>query len=111
MIMLDRIQELARKRNKNLKEVSRELGFSENYLYTLKTQAPSSDKLIKLANYFDVSTDYLLGRTDNKNLLDDSKKQKPEIQSLARKMDAFSQSDLEAVEDFLDFIMHKNKNK
>lgn len=52
MIMLDRIQELARKRNKNLKEISLELGFSKNYLYSLKTQAPSSDKLIKLAKLF-----------------------------------------------------------
>ncbi len=111
MTILERIQELARKKDKNLKEISLELGFSKNYLYSLKTQAPSSDKLAKIADYFKVSTDYLLGRTDNKNLLDDSKKQKPEIQSLARKMDDFSQSDLEAVEDFLDFIMHKNKNK
>lgn len=99
MTILERIQELARKRIKFKRNIFG-TWFSKNYLYSLKTQAPSSDKLAKIADYFKVSTDYLLGRTDNKNLLDDSKKQKPEIQSLARKMDDFSQSDLEAVEDF-----------
>ncbi|MFJ6974277.1 MAG: helix-turn-helix domain-containing protein [Ligilactobacillus ruminis] len=62
MTILERIQELARKKDKNLKEISLELGFSKNYLYSLKTQAPSSDKLAKIADYFKVSTDYLLGR-------------------------------------------------
>ena len=28
-------------------------------------QLPSAESLVKLADYFDVSTDYLLGRTDN----------------------------------------------
>ena len=64
MTILERIQELAQKKDKNLKEISLELGFSKNYLYSLKKQAPSSDKLSKLADYFGVSTDYLLGRTE-----------------------------------------------
>lgn len=33
--------------------------------YELGTIMPSYPVLIKLADYFDVSTDYLLGRTDN----------------------------------------------
>ncbi|MHC5523351.1 helix-turn-helix domain-containing protein [Ligilactobacillus saerimneri] len=64
MTTLDRIKELAKKRDKSLKEISLELGFSKNYLYTLKDQTPSTDKITKLADYFHVSTDYLLGRDD-----------------------------------------------
>nr|DAP37848.1 MAG TPA: repressor protein [Caudoviricetes sp.] len=111
MNVYERVQELSKKQGISVRELGDKLGIGPTTLYKWKTQIPKSDILVKVANYFDVSTDYLLGRTDNKNLLDDSKKQKPEIQSLARKMDDFSQSDLEAVEDFLDFIMHKNKNK
>ncbi|EOI00718.1 hypothetical protein UAY_01821 [Enterococcus moraviensis ATCC BAA-383] len=68
MTTFERIQELAHKRDKNLKEVSLELGYSKNYLYTLKTKEPAADKLRKIADYFNVSTDYLLGRTDNPNI-------------------------------------------
>ena len=84
MTILERIQELARKNDKNLKEISLELGFSKNYLYSLKTQAPSSDKLAKIADYFKVSTDYLLGRTDDKTSL--SPKEMTDIGQLADRM-------------------------
>ena len=84
MTILERIQELARKKDKNLKEISLELGFSKNYLYSLKTQAPSSDKLAKIADYFKVSTDYLLGRTDDKTSL--SPKEMTDIGQLADRM-------------------------
>lgn len=84
MTILERIQELARKKDKNLKEISLELGFSKNYLYSLKTQAPSSDKLSKIADYFKVSTDYLLGRTDDKTSL--SPKEMTDIGQLADRM-------------------------
>ena len=65
MTLFERIQELAKKRDKTLKDVSLELGYSKNYLYTLQKQVPNADKLNSIADYFHVSTDYLLGRTDN----------------------------------------------
>lgn len=68
MTTFERVQELAKKRDKNLKELSLELGYSKNYLYTLKTKEPSADKLKSIADYFNVSTDYLLGRTNDPNL-------------------------------------------
>ena len=35
--------------------------------YEYGNRKPNYDAIIKLADYFDVSTDYLLGRTDNPN--------------------------------------------
>lgn len=64
-MLFERVKELAMKRDKNVKEVALELGFSENYFYSWKKGMPKADMLEKVANYFDVSTDYLLGRTDN----------------------------------------------
>ena len=64
MTIFERIQELAKKKDKNLKEISLELGYSKNYLYTLKTKEPAADKLRVLADYFNVSVDYLLGREE-----------------------------------------------
>ena len=62
---LKKIKELAQKRGISLQKVAEDLGYSINYLYTLKEKTPKSDRLQEIADYFTVSTDYLLGRTDN----------------------------------------------
>lgn len=68
MSTFERIKDLSKKRNKNLKQVAEELGFGENYFYSLNSgKSPTAEKLKKIAEYFDVSVDYLLGLTDNPN--------------------------------------------
>lgn len=62
MTLFDRIKYLSKQRDKSLQEVAIELGFSENVFYYWKKASPSTDKLQKVADYFGVSTDYLLGR-------------------------------------------------
>ena len=37
-------------------------------MYGLKGNQPSAERLQQIADYFNVSTDYLLGRTDNPNI-------------------------------------------
>lgn len=68
MTLFERVKELSKKRDTNLKSVAIELGFGESYLYKWKNQTPSAENLQKVADYFHVSTDYLLGRTDNMNV-------------------------------------------
>lgn len=65
---LEKIKELALKQGISLQKVAEDLGYSINYLYTLKEKTPKSDRLQEIADYFNVSTDYLLGRTDNPNI-------------------------------------------
>ena len=62
---LEKIKELAQKQGISLQKVAEDLGYSINYLYTLKEKTPKSDRLQEIADYFNVSADYLLGRTDN----------------------------------------------
>lgn len=71
-MLFERVKELSNSQGKNLKTVAIELGFGENYLYTLKRQTPSAENIEKIADYFHVSTDYLLGRTDTKAVADDT---------------------------------------
>ncbi|QBX26344.1 Cro/CI family transcriptional regulator [Streptococcus phage Javan318] len=61
----EKVRELARKKGLSLNQVEEKLGYSKNTLYSLKRQKVSSDRLQEIADYFNVSTDYLLGRTDN----------------------------------------------
>lgn len=66
MTVLDTIKELSERRGKTLRQVTDDLNFSENYLYSLKTKTPNGANLEKLADYFNVSVDYLLGRAEAK---------------------------------------------
>ena len=68
---LEKIKELAQKQGISLQKVAEHLGYSINYLYTLKEKTPKSDRLQEIADYFNVSTDYLLGRTDNPSIAKD----------------------------------------
>ena len=70
---LEKIKELAQKQGISLQKVAEDLGYSINYLYTLKEKTPKSDRLQEIADYFNVSTDYLLGRTDNPAIARDPK--------------------------------------
>lgn len=79
MTTFEMIQELSKKRGKNIKEVALEIGFSENAFYKWKTSSPSAENLQRVADYFNVSTDYLLGRTEKKNYYDLTEKDEKDI--------------------------------
>ncbi len=66
MTVYDRIKELADNRRKTISEIENDIGFSDNYIYSLKRKKPTSANLEKLADYFNVSVDYLLGREEAK---------------------------------------------
>jgi len=86
IMLFERVKELAEERGENIKTVASKLGFSENAFYKWKTQKPGSDKIEKLADYFDVSVDYLLGRTDKKRYYDLTEKDEKHIQNELQKM-------------------------
>lgn len=61
----DRIKELAKKQGLSINLLEEKLGYSRNTIYNLKNSKPSTERISEIADYFNVSTDYLLGRTDN----------------------------------------------
>ena len=64
MSMYDRVAALARKKGVTVAQVERDLGFSPASLRKMHTNRPTSEKVVALAKYFGVSTDYLYGNTD-----------------------------------------------
>ena len=70
----EKVRELAKKQGLSLNQVEEKLGYSKNTLYSLKRQKVSSERLQEIADYFNVSTDYLLGRTDNPAIAGDKAK-------------------------------------
>lgn len=63
----DKLQKLRKNKGLTQKNISIALGISERAYqgYELKDSAPSLKMLIKLADYFNVSIDYLLDRSDD----------------------------------------------
>lgn len=70
----ERIKELAKSRGITLGYLEEKLNLSRNSIYTIKNKKPSAERLQMIAEYFNVSTDYLLGRTDNPRVASDSAK-------------------------------------
>lgn len=70
MTTFERMKNLCKDRKISINDLENSLGYSKNTLYRLKTQTPGADKLEVIADYFDVSVDYLLGRTDEKRNFD-----------------------------------------
>ncbi|MGN1395461.1 MAG: helix-turn-helix domain-containing protein [Lactococcus garvieae] len=56
------LQKLAKDKGVSFKQIEKELNYPTNTLYNYKTKDPTGQRLIELADYFDVSTDYLLGK-------------------------------------------------
>ncbi|MGJ8731383.1 helix-turn-helix domain-containing protein [Listeria aquatica] len=68
MDIYERIKQLADKDGITIKELEAELGFVKNSLYKWKKASPSIDRVEKVASYFNVSVDFLLGRIDEVEL-------------------------------------------
>ncbi len=68
-----RLKELRKAHNKTLKDVAEAFNTSPQVIsrYELEQTEPDFATLNKLADYFDVSIDYLLGRTDSPTLMPD----------------------------------------
>ncbi|MCK1988450.1 helix-turn-helix transcriptional regulator [Lysinibacillus fusiformis] len=61
-------------------EVERNIGISNGQIRRWNTSTPGTDKLEMVADYFDVSVDYLLGRTDKKRYYDLTEKDERDIE-------------------------------
>lgn len=64
MTTFEIIKKLAKQHDKSLQQVAEDLNFSKNLFYRWKTSDPKAKDLSKVADYFGVTTDYLLGRTE-----------------------------------------------
>ena len=64
----DRLCEMRKERKQSRKEVSEALGIAERSYqrYENAEREPTASVLVKMADYYGVTTDYLLGRTDRR---------------------------------------------
>lgn len=60
-MVYEKIQSLCKEQGISIPKLEDKLGFGGGTISRWKTSSPGSDKLVKVALYFHVSTDYLLG--------------------------------------------------
>ncbi|ACL77368.1 helix-turn-helix domain-containing protein [Ruminiclostridium cellulolyticum] len=63
--LYDRIQKLCKENGTNIAALERACGLGNATIKKWSNSTPSGDKLSKVADYFNVTTDYLLGRDNN----------------------------------------------
>lgn len=56
------IKELAKEKKISIRQLEMNFGYSNGYLAKWKNNTPNSDELSRIADFFNVSVDYLLGR-------------------------------------------------
>lgn len=67
-VNIERISALAKSRGLSINQMLKNAELSTTILDNMKRgRLPSVDKIQSIAEYFDCSVDYLLGRTDNPN--------------------------------------------
>ncbi|EPI2836442.1 helix-turn-helix domain-containing protein [Listeria monocytogenes] len=107
MTTFERIKKLSAKKGITISQLTSELEMGENSIYRWKTQKPALDKLQKVADYFNVSIDYLVGRTDKPTIDTDIP---PEATTLAAHIDpSATEEDMKKILEYIDFIQQKYK--
>lgn len=72
MTVFDRVKELADRKGMSIGDVEEKVGMGKNAIYKWKRQKAATDKLELVADYFNVSVDFLLGRTDSTSKPDET---------------------------------------
>ncbi|KYG90851.1 hypothetical protein A0U40_17805 [[Bacillus] sp. KCTC 13219] len=108
----ERLRSLREKRGLKQTEFAERMGIPNQNVsnYERGFRQPDYETLKKFADFFEVSTDYLLGRTNQKNIPNDY-----EIQTIAAHREGdgeWTKEELEEIERFKEFVrMKKRGNK
>lgn len=102
MILFDRVKMLSERQGLSLNDLENRLGFGQNSIYKWKSKEPASNRVREVADFFNVSTDYLLGLSDNPNRYED----KPNVLA-AHIADDVTPEEMEEILNYINYIKSK----
>ncbi len=97
------VQGLCKSRNTTIASLERECGFGNGTVKKWGNAIPSGDRLAKVADYFNVSTDYLLGRESKDDVW------VPNTIAAHFDGDAFTDEEMEDISNYIEFVKSKRK--
>ncbi len=107
--LISRIINLREAKNWTQIELGRKLNLDKSTMNKIESGARkvSTNELEKIADIFNVSTDYLLGRENKQYELPESKSQ-----TVAKHMgDSVSEDEMEDILDYIEFVKQRRKKK
>ena len=116
----DRIKQLRLEKDISQKDLAEHFNIARSTLsqYESNQRTPSDEMKLKISEYFGVSLDYLLGKTDKKNFDENNFIDKVhetiknnKLQTIAAHYDDddFTVCDIEDIKNFIDFVVSKKK--
>lgn len=92
-----RIKVLAKERQITMRDLVSELGLAEDTVYAWKRdKIPTLPAITKIADYFNVSIDYLVGRTNYREITSNTSPLSPATLDLIHKIESANYSDSQA---------------
>lgn len=109
-LSIDRILDLIKKSGKTDKAITLDLELSNSAISEWKKGKafPKTDAIVKLAQYFDVSVDYLLGLTNTKR--PDKQEVSEQAMRVAELFDSLDEKSKAKAEGFLEALADHNKS-
>ncbi|KRL01430.1 helix-turn-helix domain-containing protein [Liquorilactobacillus capillatus] len=106
MTAVDRIKKLAKDQKMSVYELEEELGFGRNTIYQWTKRTPSAERVRKVADYFGVSIDYIMGRSQSSDAYPEIDLADTEDVILTFEGKTIPQEDIELIKQ----LLRKNKN-
>ncbi len=107
---MNRIKELRKRFNETQTDLAKILETASSTVSKERYVIPP-DVLIKLADHFGVSIDYIVGRTDIKESIDFSFKSIQLVKKLGMENQELSDDSIKKVAEYINFIKQQEKNK
>lgn len=108
MSLVTKIKYLCKEQKITVAELERKTGISNGQIRKWDTSTPGIDKLQAISDYFNISVDYLLGRTNIKRLPDQD-----DIHTIAAHHDGedWTEEELAEIEKFKEFVKTKRNHQ
>jgi transcriptional regulator with XRE-family HTH domain len=108
---MNNLKKLREKKNLTQIRLSIDVEVSQELIsqYELGKTKPNADNLIKLADYFNCSTDYLLERTNNPFMISDINNKDIETANISEKYNSLSAENKKHFLSYLDYLSKNTK--
>ncbi|MGF3073196.1 helix-turn-helix domain-containing protein [Facklamia sp. P13069] len=105
--MFDRIKLLCDKKGISITELAQKMGWADKAIYNWRSSTPSADKVKAVADFFNVSVDYIMNRTDNPKVANGD--QDDDFLVAAHIDDDFTEEEMKDIRDYIEFIKSKHR--